>query len=208
MDHPPVGDPRSPGSATGPALTLLLSRGEWPVDWQAAIGRCLPQIARLDLFCTLWATRLINENFAFLPPGRRVFCAHTQQRLGGAPLAAGSPFVAGGLATLGRMVRESHAVLSLPHLHCSGVLGEEGVKNIGIILGEEPEFQKEAIRLATGLAGCNHAVTLYTPTEPEVLRLLSPETASLLEALLAMQAEFKIASAELSPGNHGVLLQL
>ncbi len=208
MGHPPGGDLRPPASAAGPALTLLLSRGELPLGWQEAIGRCMPRIARLDLFCTAWATRLINENFAFLPPGRRVFCAHTHQLLGGPPLAAASPFVAGGLATLGRMVRESHAVLSVPHLHCSGVMGEEGVKNIGIVLGEEPEFQKEAIRLATGLAGCNHAVTLYTPTEPEALRLLSPETASLLEALLAMQAEFKIAPAEFLPENHGVLLQL
>ncbi|MEO5362102.1 MAG: hypothetical protein H7838_00545 [Magnetococcus sp. DMHC-8] len=189
-------------------FTLLLSRSELPAGWQETLLQRLPGPSRLHLFCLAGATRLVGDNFSRLPPGRRAYCAHSHHLLGAPQLPAGSPFVAGGLITLGGMVRDSHGIVTLPHACWPVEQGVPGVKEMGILLGNEREMQKEAIRLATGLAGCHHAVTLYSPLAPAELRLLLPETASLLEALLALGAEFKIISSDDPPGNHPVLLQL
>ncbi|MBF0460698.1 MAG: hypothetical protein HQL87_04805 [Magnetococcales bacterium] len=189
-------------------LTLLLSRRELPAGWQAALWQQIPRPEQLHLFCLAQATHLLCEDFSFLPPGRRVYCAYSHRLLGASPPPEGFPFEAGGLATLGALVRDSHGTISLPYCHWPGARGELGLKSMGIFLGDELDAQKEAIRLATGMAGCDHAVTLYTPVEPEALRMLLPETDSLLEALMALGAAFKLVSPDTPVGKHAVLLQL
>lgn len=118
-------------------------------------------------------------------------------------------FAAGGLANLGEMLRDSHWGISLPNSHWPIKKSEPGVKNVGIFLGNHQKRQKEAIRLAAGLAGCNHMVTLYTPINYRKLLKKFPETAPLLEALQAMHATFKplLTTAD-PPVSHPVLLQL
>ncbi len=189
-------------------LTLLLSQRDLPAGWQEALVWPGHRLARVDLFCLAQATHLLHNDFSALPPGRRVFCAHTHRLQRALHPLDHSPFEAGGLATLGGMVRDSHGTVSLPHSHWPREKGEPGVKDIGIFLGDELDTLREAIRLATGLAGCNHAVTLYSAMEPFELRMLLPETAPLLNALAALGAEFKMISPDDPPGNHSILLQL
>ena len=189
-------------------LTIILSRKDLPTDWYETLFQQVPQPTQLHLFCLAQATHLLHADFSALPPGQRMFCAHGHRLLSAPEPSEDSPFTASSLVILGGMIRTSHATLSIPQNHWSGQMGELGVKNIGILLGNDPDTQKEAIRLATGLAGCNHAVTVYTPLAPPKLRRLLPETASLLEALTALQAEFKIISPDAPPGNHEILLQL
>ena len=189
-------------------LTLLLSQKELPTDWQESLFERIARPDQLHLFCLAQATHLLHADFSALPPGRRIFCAHSHRLLGALHPPADTLFEASGLVLLGAMVRDSHGTFSLPHSHWSGKRGELGMKNIGILLGNEPDTQKESIRLATGLAGCNHRVTLYTPLDPVILRMLSPESAALLDALEELKATFKIVGPDSPPADHAVLLQL
>lgn len=189
-------------------LTLLIGRRELPAAWQETLFEGMAPPDQLHLFCLAQATHLLHVDFSALPPGRRIFCAHSHRRLEAPDPPADTPFEASGLALLGAMVRDSHGTISLPYSHWPGERGALGVKNIGIILGNDPHIQKESIRLATGLAGCNHRVTLYTPLDPVVLRMLSPESSALLDALAELKAEFKMVAPDSPPADHAVLLQL
>ncbi|MBF0584926.1 MAG: hypothetical protein HQL80_11940, partial [Magnetococcales bacterium] len=121
------------------SLTILLSRKELPENWQESLFERIPRPAQLHLFCLAHATHLLSEDFSALPPGRRLYCAHSHRLMGAPQPAEGSPFEAVGLALLGAMVRESQGTVSLPYSHWSGEMGEVGMKNIGILLGEERE---------------------------------------------------------------------
>lgn len=189
-------------------LTLLFSRGDLPKNWQKEFLPPFSPWDQVHLFLLDQATHMLRTDFSQLPSGKRVFCAHSHRLLGAQPATKESKFIAGGLANLGEMVRDSHGTISLPNTHWPTKKGKPGVKSVGILLGNEPSRQKEAIRLAAGLAGCNHTVTLYTPMRRTKLQACFPEMAPLLEALQALRATFKTASISSLPGNHPVLLQL
>ncbi|MEO5341014.1 MAG: hypothetical protein H7837_10965 [Magnetococcus sp. MYC-9] len=189
-------------------LTLLLSQRTLPPGWYERLMQGRPRPAQVNLFCLAQATHLLGTDFSSLSPGHRGYCAYSHRLLGAPPPGADSPFAAGNLLTLGGMVRHSHLTLSVPHSHWPVAMGEPGVKKIGILLGDDPDTQRESIRLATGLAGCNHLVNLYSPLEMPELRMLLPETCSLLEALEAMKAEFTLMGTEPPPGTDELLLQL
>ncbi|MBF0160741.1 MAG: hypothetical protein HQL88_00500 [Magnetococcales bacterium] len=189
-------------------FTLLLSQKKLPESWCDTLFQQVPRPTQAHLFCLDQATHLLHADFAGLPPGERLYCAHGHRQLSAPEPPEHSPFVASSLVNLGALIRASHATFSIPHSHWSGKTGTLGVKNIGILLGALQDTQAESIRLATGLAACNHAVTLYTPLSPAELRQQLPETATLLEALLALRAVFKTAPSDALPGKHEVLLQL
>ena len=190
-------------------LTLLLSRKELPKSWQNTLFQRLPQLDQVHLFLLEQATYLLGEDFSQLPAGKRVFCAHSHRLLQAPPPAKNSIFAAGGLANLGEMVRLSHGTLSLPNSHWPRQRDEPSVKNIGILLAQEPERLKEGIRLAAGLAGCNHEVTLYSPSINHAeVRKRFPEITPLLEALHTMKVPFNTSIPLSANENHSVLLQL
>ncbi|MBF0097773.1 MAG: hypothetical protein HQM04_12610 [Magnetococcales bacterium] len=177
-----------------PAAELLLQSGAWRAQ-------------QVHVFCLGPGTHMLGEDYSVWPPGERVYCAHMHQKLAAPPPAAGSPFVAAGLATLGRLIRDSQMTVTLSHPHWPPEPAPWGVKQIGILLGEEPDMQLEALRLATGLAGCNHHLTVYTPHEPLQLRALLPEAGPFFQVLAAMKAEFDHSFPK-RVRQHSVLLQL
>jgi hypothetical protein len=188
-------------------LTLIVSREGSPAAGLALLQSAFWQPEQVHLFCLGPGTRLVTEDFSAWPPGERVYCAHMHQKLAAPPPAVGSPFVAAGLATLGRLIRDSQMTLTLAHPHWPPEPAQWGVKQIGILLGEEPDMQLEALRLATGLAGCNHHITVHTPHEPLQLRALLPEAGPFFQVLAALKAEFD-RSFPKRARQHSVLLQL
>lgn len=193
---------------TGSTLTLLLSRRNLPKNGEQTLFHPIPKPSQVHLFLMDQATHRLHEDFSQLPPGKRIFCAHRHRQLQALPAPKESPFEAGGLANLGEMIRQSHWIASLPNSHWPRQKGKCGVKSIGLLLGNEPSRQKESIRLATGLAGCNHSVTLYSAKTEAKLRLFFPETAPLLDALNSMGAVFKKVPQHFAQENHAVLLQI
>lgn len=189
-------------------LTLLCSQKDLPKNWQEDCLRRVSPPTQVHLFLLDQATHLLGEDFSWLPSGKRVFCAHSHRLIQALPPPENTTFEAGGLANLGEMVRHSHMVISFPNCHGPTQRGKPGIKNIGVVLGQAWDTQKEAIRLAAGLAGCNHKVTLYTPITKAELRVRFPETTPLLEALEFMKVVFKTVPAEASMVDHPVVLQL
>lgn len=188
-------------------VTLLFSQPIVPEDWQQIALR-VQTLKTVHLFFLDRATFLLHEDFFPIPPGKRVYCAHSQQGLGIPPPADNGLFEAGGLANLGWMVRESHFTLSIPHIRWPNQSANPGLKKVGVILGEESHAQKEGIRLAAGLAGCNHLVTLYSDISAKGLEQKFPTSHPLLEALQAMNVSFSKVPKSLTLKDHSVFLQL
>ncbi|WP_130471256.1 hypothetical protein [Candidatus Magnetaquicoccus inordinatus] len=171
-------------------LTMILSRATLPEACSSMWQSQSWQASRVHLFCLGEATHLLQHDFSAWPPGERAYCAHMQQKLAAPAPPSASPFVAAGLATLGRLIRDSDLTLTLSHPCWPELVPGWGIKKIAIDLGEEPSMQLEALRLATGLAGCNHHITVHSPHEPIQLRALLPEAGAFFEVLSAMKAEF------------------
>ncbi|MBF0183906.1 MAG: hypothetical protein HQM06_05890 [Magnetococcales bacterium] len=188
-------------------MTVILSQDHLPEDGAQRLCRQGEWPEQVDLFCLAAATRLLQADFSAWPPGERLFCAHNHQQLAAEPPPPGSPFVAAGLASLGRLIRDSQVTLALPAARWPETVPTVGVKDIAIILGEDRCMYFESLRLATGLAGCNHQVTVYTPLEPLQLRHLVPEAGSFFEVLSVMRSEFKVKAPE-RVTRHNVLLSL
>ncbi|MBF0380106.1 MAG: hypothetical protein HQL69_03755 [Magnetococcales bacterium] len=73
--------------------------------------------------------------------------------------------VAGGLLDLGKMVEKSDYFISVPHIFKPDKHVLTKQKDIGIIIDKSIRLTIEGLRVATGLAGCNHRVTIYYPNE-------------------------------------------
>ncbi len=183
---------------SGDTLTLLITRQSLPGEWLRGIAALLATIDRLHLFFLDRGTFLASADFSVLPPGRRVYCEHGLRTLNAPPAAA--PVQRGGLFDLGGLLRESRYALSLPHMtpfpdHCRGQ--EPGSpKKIIIPLARTGDRRLEGLRLATGLAGCDHAVTIIT--DPPVVR--DADTLPYLQTLEALGARFSQHPAAPQPG--------
>lgn len=193
----------------GFSLTLLLSQKDLPKNWQTDLLQRIPLPNPLHLFLLDQATHLLDEDFSPFPPGQRFYCAHSHRQLYAPPPPKQAIFQAGSLFDLGQMIRQSHDTLSLPNRHGSIQNRPLGLKNIAILLGEEPNRQKESLRLATGLAGCNHSVGLYSPLNDTELRAQFPDALPLLDALHAMNVSIKTINPPTTPSkNPPIVLQL
>lgn len=162
-------------------LALVITR-DAPPPWPL-----LPfPVDTVHLFLLDQGTRLVHHPFAGFPPGQRLYCAHSHQRLQPPGPVASRAFLPGGLANLGEMVRESQAILSHPNHHPAPP-GEPGLKDLAILLADDTHRQ-EAIRLACGLAGCGHHLTLVTRHDFTRLATELPVVSEHLAALAALGA--------------------
>ena len=168
--------------------------------------RPFPDAVQVHLFLLDQATHLLNDDFSSLPPGKRVYCGH-RHRLLKAP-SNQNQFISGGLFDLGKMIQESHWVISLPNHPYPPTENRPGIKKIAILLDEDSNRQQEALRLGTGLAGCNHHVTLFSTYDPTELQNRYPDTAPLLEALHMLNATIKTSSIDAEVEKWPVVLQL
>ncbi len=177
---------------TGSTLTLLITRQLLAPGWFETIHKGLPNIERTHLFFLDHGTFLATADFSFLPPGKRIYCAHSLRTLNAPP--PGTNVQRGGLFDLGTLLWESHTALSIPrtiwpHSSTQPLSDDQkrnGSKHIFIPLETEGARQIEGLRLATGLAGCNHTVTFCaaSPIPPQA------DTNPYLETLKALGARF------------------
>lgn len=178
-------------------VTLLITRAvtAWP--------RELSPEDTVNLF-------FLHEGTAHLepppPPGRigqRVHCLHSRQEHN-LPPWEGDP-QAGGLASLGAMVRESAVTISCPRGHWPQRTSSPGLKEIAILMPETASHPRttESLRLATGLIACRHAITLYHGTGHATF---PPAAAPYVEALHAFHAQWRPWSPD--PLDHEVILEL
>ncbi|MBF0624831.1 MAG: hypothetical protein HQL82_08490 [Magnetococcales bacterium] len=191
------------------SATVLITRDHPLPRWPTAIP---PQLLgeRVGLFFAGAGTRSALTLPEPPPPwshAPRVVCARAYQDCHGVPPAP--PLEAAGLAALGGMIRASRCVLCLPLVCLSLVEAAPGPKDIAIRVLDPPASPAtlEALRLAVGLAGCGHRVTVYLKTAPpgnHWLAVLPPAAAPFLELFDPLG----ISVAQDPPGDrHGVILQ-
>ncbi|MBF0154229.1 MAG: hypothetical protein HQL64_10860 [Magnetococcales bacterium] len=147
-------------------VTLVITRHEIPATTWAELANRLanqqPAARGVYLFFTGAGSALALTPLPWPDAGRVVCAAAFLQSQGVWPPALPGLTV-GGLANLGRLVRESRLTISLPLVNWPTHPGEIGPKRVAILLGDDlatPEAV-ESLRLAVGLAGCQHRVTLY-----------------------------------------------
>ncbi|MBF0178460.1 MAG: hypothetical protein HQM03_00380 [Magnetococcales bacterium] len=167
-------------------LTLIVTRATLPDTWEMVIvNRLGPEWRAQIFFLDQGIHHVAHPSWTTFRPGEaRIYCAHDHARHHGPPPAQG--ILPGGLANLGRMIRESDFSLTIAQMHWPTQPGQPGVKPIAILLNADdtPDLLTEAARLAAGLAGCNHRVTLCSPVTPGPLFPLA--AAPYLEALHAL----------------------
>ncbi|MBF0293830.1 MAG: hypothetical protein HQL96_01460 [Magnetococcales bacterium] len=178
-------------------LTLIVTRATLPDPaWETAITNRLGATWRAQIFFLDQGVRQVADaRWSTLQPGgERIYCAHDHAQHHGPPPAPG--ILPGGLANLGRMIRESDYSLTLPKMHWPAQPGKQGVKPVVILLAaDDPQNRlTEAARLAAGLAGCGHHVTLHSPVTPGPLFSLA--AAPYLEALQALGGAIAPTSPE------------
>ncbi|MBF0165529.1 MAG: hypothetical protein HQM01_13695 [Magnetococcales bacterium] len=191
------------------SVTLLVTRPRFnpPEGWQDRLSLRLDPPWRFNLFFLHQAVHLVDQPHwhAWLEAGHEAsYCAHDHQTLHGPPPLPG--IQPGGLATLGRLIRESSLTLSIPHLTWPLQSNTTGIKRIAIHLDGDADDHLQTLRLAAGLAGCDHPVTLFqaTPSQP-----ISPAAIPYHQALLALGAQFRSRSS-IDPilADHAVILSL
>ncbi|MBF0610625.1 MAG: hypothetical protein G8345_12235 [Magnetococcales bacterium] len=155
--------------------TLLVTRNQLPPT--------LPHEGVHHLFLLHKGIRLVNHPFSPLPGGQRIYCAFGHSRLNPPLPLTQTTFSPGGLANLAEMIQESDTLLC-NHRQASGLA--KGKKRLGILLSEEKEQRLEGIRLAVGLAGCGHPITLLGVANFADLHTQLVEAKEYLQALEAL----------------------
>ncbi|MBF0614762.1 MAG: hypothetical protein G8237_13765 [Magnetococcales bacterium] len=173
---------------TPPSLlpaTLVVTRATLPDDWRTLLSRPWLQDRPLQLFFLHHGVQWVAApvwSFLLEKTEEAAFCAQDHNDLHGPPpLPTIQP---GGLATLGRMIHHSAITLSLPTPHWPSQPTTRGSKRIAILFETSREHAMASLRLSAGLAGCDHAVSLFTPDDTP----LPAEAQPYLEALNALGA--------------------
>ncbi|MBF0194157.1 MAG: hypothetical protein HQL71_06340 [Magnetococcales bacterium] len=175
--------------------TILITNHNLEDLWLEKVLKLLPNNINIQLFFVDTATKLVGKNITNIPIVKLVYCAHSHRELKAPKPKANVE--AGGLLDLGRMVGDSDYFLSLPKIYkpIKPVTGTK--KNIGLVLNENSKQSLEGLRVATGLAGCNHKLTIFYPNN--IYHLINnskktPEKAKpYLEALTHFGATFQTA---------------
>ncbi|MBF0446371.1 MAG: hypothetical protein HQL68_12355 [Magnetococcales bacterium] len=164
--------------------TILISHHKLPDKWLDNVLKLLPEKINIQIFFVDAGTLLVGKKLVNIPLVKLVYCAHSHRVLNGPnPLAN---IEAGGLLDLGKMVGKSDYFLSVPHTFKPIKAVTKTQKNIGITIDKNSKLAVEALRVATGLAGCNHRVTIFYPKEISQLINKSPKTPA--EAKLYLEA--------------------
>lgn len=192
------------------SLTLAVTRNTLDFNKLTETIRVFPSLKTVNLFLMQQGTLLVDASWRTLPAGERVFCAFNHRRHQGPSPALGME--AGGLASLADMIRRSEVSLSWPHCHQPTVPAKHANKVIGILFNETKSWAVEALRVATGLAGCNHKLRiLRDPAHgcpQEELSAILPEATDYLEVLPALGAFFGVYSRQAFPDDLDVMLRL
>ncbi|MBF0341332.1 MAG: hypothetical protein HQL95_10285 [Magnetococcales bacterium] len=147
-------------------ITLLITRTTLDTDWRQELDLRLGTGWRAQLFFVHEGIHRVGDPLwtTLLTPGALAsYCAHGHMLAQGPPPTAG--ILPGGVATLGRMLTEATHTLSLPSLHWPSRSGAANSRKRIALFADHPDHAGiEALRLAVGLAGCDHRMTLIQPT--------------------------------------------
>ncbi|MBF0272340.1 MAG: hypothetical protein HQL98_09790 [Magnetococcales bacterium] len=170
-----------------PRITLIITRATLDTGWQERLRTRLGERWQTHLFFMHHGIHQVDQAHwrdRIQPHGTASFCAHGHGLAHGPTPAPG--IQPGGLATLGRMIRDSDFTLTLPNLHWPPHPQPLPHKRIAIRLEGAPDAIVEGIRLGAGLAGCDHRVTLYH--DAPLTHPFPDPARPYLEALIALGA--------------------
>lgn len=140
-------------------VTILLSDHNVPKKWLYKALRSLPENLQVQLFFVDSGTLLVGEKLEKYSLGDCVYCTYSHRILQGPPPIAG--IAAGGLLDLGAMIGRSEYTISFPRTILPAKPVDSPLKKIAVILDSDNERGVEGLRIATGLAGCNHRVDVF-----------------------------------------------
>ncbi|MEO5344867.1 MAG: hypothetical protein H7834_00640 [Magnetococcus sp. YQC-9] len=189
-------------------ITLLITRAHLPNGWLQRLQDRVQAPWRMRLFFLHEGVRQLGDP-AWTPwletAIEAAYCAHDHQKMAGpTPLTAIQP---GGLATLGRWIQASDLTLSLPAIHWPDPSGDPQSKTVAVLVtGNDPE-RLQALRLATGLAGCDLDVTLCHSSS--TLSIWPTEATPYVQALESLGAHFdSLSITDQTPKTFKVIVQL
>lgn len=144
------------------SITLVITRKKLVPGWEAALSSLPEQPSMAKLFFLDEGAYLTNKAVPEMACWETIVCSHSLTQLD-LPNPDSDLIRLGGLANLGLMLRESTMAISLPHVHVPARATPEGQKKIAIQGFGQPcgPQMTESLRVATGLAGCNHTVDLF-----------------------------------------------
>ncbi len=190
--------------------TILLTHDELPKKWFEKAIKQLPKKVGIQLFFTGNGTLLVGENLPKFKFHDLTYCSYSHRKLKGPKPLDG--INAGGLFDLGTLVSESRYVLSIPRSVEEPKQVKSRLKEIGVILDSEKARGVEGLRVATGLAGCNHRVTLFFPSDgfPFIADVpkVPLEAKPFLETLSTLGARFSTTPASFDDTGCDILLSI
>jgi hypothetical protein len=190
--------------------TLLISHHELPKKWLKKTLAQLPGKVDLQVFFVDSGTLLVGKKLAGQHFVNQVYCSYSHRILSGPKPLAG--INSGGLLNLGEMISQSEYTISIPRSIPPVKPVRSRLKEIGLILDSDSRRGIDGLRVATGLAGCNHRLTLFFPHDgfpfisgaPQVPGMARPY----LEALTSLGARFSASPVSYDRSEYDLLLSL
>jgi hypothetical protein len=167
--------------------TAIISQYKLPNGWLEQIVALLPENIILEVFFVDSGTLLVDQKPSSSQIKKLLYCSHSHRVLNGPKPVDG--IEAGGLLDFGEMVGRSQYLLSIPQTSLPLKPTQSRLKEIGLILDSNPVRSVEGLRVATGLAGCNHRMVLFSHND--ILSQPPKEAIDYLEALTMLGAKFQ-----------------
>jgi hypothetical protein len=144
-------------------VTILVSQHKLQKKWLDRALESLPKKLRVQVFFVGSGTLLVGENLPKYKFHNLVYCAYSHREFNGPKPIDGMK--SGGLLDLGEMISQSQYTISLPKTILPIKPAGSRLKEIGVVLDPDSQLEIEGLRVATGLAGCNHRVMLFFPVD-------------------------------------------
>jgi hypothetical protein len=190
--------------------TLIISRADLPESSLDRTLRQLPEEVIVQLFFVDEGVHLVGDNLLGRAVESAVYCSQGHRQLNGPEPLKGVR--AGGLLDLGEMIRGSRYVFSVPHTLSPARRIESKLKKIGLLLDRDINRAVEGLRVGTGLAGCDHQVTLFPhqsgPSFDGRGAKIPPAAIPYLETLTALEARISTTPFDNENSKYDILISL
>ncbi|MBF0447852.1 MAG: hypothetical protein HQL67_06590 [Magnetococcales bacterium] len=191
-------------------VTVLITDDQLNPGWLDSIKDFFPSTVEIQLFFVYTGVLLVASTQIGSGFKKRLFCGFSHRTLQGPEPLPG--IESGGLLDFAQMVAESEFILSVPHTLEPVKRTSSRLKEVGVLLDAGLHRGVEGLRVATGLAGCNHRLTVFFPLSsfPFIggLPRVPLEAKPYLEALIALNARFTATPALFNSLEYDVLLRV